>query len=860
MWCLWFSWSSCVFFCCVFHLTYGLRLAGCSGDHDAIELTENQSGQQTRCEDIAQNQQIQWALEISGRVTVIATCNSPNQPCDNINAGILTATRDSTSSTATFVPSAGPGSNGTFKNYDVICRPAGGSGVSCPVDTVYSPSSSEVSCSVTTSTRWTITVSCAVSKAYSALNRYRCDFRQGSSTGTSVGKSTYSSAVSSGYTSGTCTSTFPMPTSPGTYTYTVIVYPGVRSVSASVSVARPNNDPTITCTTQNGYIRENTALECRCTASDLGQPQGRLRVYRDNTHRVSGNYGNSSVQFGESSVSSADNNAVYRCVLDWATSDSEDRKTTFTLNVAYGPTRTDLPDPPVYDLHPTQSNPPLTLTCSAVGVNPGANYSWSGSQCAGITQSTCSFTPTQGDNGDVISCTAVNPITSVGKTSETRTLMIHYPPSSAPVITGYNGQGLYEGNTQTMTCTVHGGNPAVSSVTFTCDSGGQVSGVSSTIQVTASRDDDGRNCTCSAKWKNKSPSWYTLTASVTLQVYFPVTSVQLTLNNQTTLLEVAESQSTDVIFECTADFARPSPHLVLSDDQGREVARLTGGSSDVTGQRSVMTHTMRNARCENSAVYTCTADNEVGRPVNSSATLRVLCDMRVVSDSFDSQEDGVPVLDGSKGQGELHFQILTTDTPHTASFLYLGSHPTGAGYPPTLGLFSVTCEQTSVAFRSSCVLRTSNVTQDWAGYYNVTMATQTQAVSFTFRLQMQKASTSAPTTDNSGQCSVGFGAGVGVGLTVMIVVDIGITVCLWRRQWRLPCAAKPLPRPKVEERAVGVETVELELSANASDDAANNTGPYEELKPIDIGLKSVYSAMSPPPHTSGTEGAYENAT
>ncbi|XP_076438233.1 uncharacterized protein LOC143277331 [Babylonia areolata] len=862
MWCLWFSWSSCVFFCCVFHLTYGLRLAGCSGDHDAIELTENQSGQQTLCEDISQNQQIQWALETSGLVTILASCNSPNQPCDNVNTAILTATRDSTSSTATFVGSAGrPGGTGTYSGYDVICRPAGGSGVSCPVDTVYSPSSSEVSCSVTTSTRWTITVSCTVSKAYSALNRYRCDFRQGSSTGTSVGKSTYSSAVSSGYTSGTCTSsTFPMPTSPGTHTYTVIVYPGVRSVSASVSVARPNNDPTITCTTQNGYIPENTALECHCTASDLGQPQGRLRVYRGNTHRVSGNYGDSSVQFGESSVSSADNNAVYRCVLDWATSDSEDRKTTFTLNVAYGPTRADLTDPPVYELHPTQSNPNLTLTCSAVGVNPGATYSWSGSQCAGTTSSTCSFVPTQGNNGDVISCTAVNPITSVGKTSETRTLRIHYPPTSAPVITGYSGQGLYEGNTQTMTCTVQGGNPAVSSVTFTCDSGGQVSGVSSTIQVTASRDDDGRNCTCSAKWKNKSPSWYTLTASVTLQVYFPVTSVQLTLNNQTTLLEVAESQSTDVIFECTADFARPSPHLVLSDDQGREVARLTGGSSDVTGQRSVMRHTMRNARCENSAVYTCTADNEVGRPVNSSATLRVLCDMRVVSDSFDSQGDGVPVLDGSKGQGELHFQILTTDTPHTASFLYLGSHPTGAGYPPTLGLFSVTCEQTSVAFRSSCVLRTSNVTQDWAGYYNVTMATQTQAVSFTFRLQMQKASTSVPTTDNSGQWSEAFGAGVGVGLAVMIVVDIGITVCLWRRHWRLPCAAKPLPRPSMEERAVGVETVELELSANASNDAANNTGPYEELKPIDIGLKSVYSAMSPPPHTSGTEGAYENAT
>ncbi|XP_076438219.1 uncharacterized protein LOC143277324 isoform X3 [Babylonia areolata] len=601
-------------------VTVGLHLAGCSGHHDAIELTENQSGQQTRCEDISQNQQIQWALEISGQVTVLARCNSPNQPCYNVNTGILTATRDSTSSTATFVKSAGrPGGTGSYNGYDVLCRPAGGSGVTCPIDTIYSPSSSEVSCSVTTSTRWTITVSCTVSKAYSALNRYRCDFRQGSSTGTSVGKSTYSSAVSSGYTSGTCTSTFPRPTSPGTYTYTVIVYPGVRSVSASgsVTVARPNNDPTITCTTQNGYIRENTALECRCTASDLGQPQGRLRVYRDNTHRVSGNYGNSSVQFGESSVSSADNNAVYRCVLDWATSDSEDRNTTFTLNVAYGPTRADLTDPQVYDLHPTQSNPPLTLTCSAVGVHPGANYSWSGSQCAEITQSTCSFTPTQGDNGDTISCTAVNTITSVGKTSETRTLRIHYPPSSAPVITGYSGQVLYAGNTQTMTCTVQGGNPAVSSVTFTCDSGGQVSGVSSTIEVTASRDNNGKNCTCSAKWKNKSPSWYTLTDSVTLQVYYPPVPPTIDHRQQKYPFLAGESPTLYCTLPSGTDSGNPPATLTLTFE----------GQTGSPGQREVNVTLPVLTSADNGRRVVCEANNAFtvhsNTPVTQNRTLQV---------------------------------------------------------------------------------------------------------------------------------------------------------------------------------------------------------------------------------------------
>ncbi|KAL8592893.1 hypothetical protein ACOMHN_050720 [Nucella lapillus] len=111
--------------------------------------------------------------------------------------------------------------------------------------------------------------------------------------------------------------------------------------------------------------------------------------------------------------------------------------------------------------------------------------------------------------------------------------------------------------------------------------------------------------------------------------------------------------------------------------------------------------------------------------------------MRIAMDSFSSSEDGVPVLDSSPQQGELHFQVLTMDTPHTATFLYLGTDSTGAGYPPTSGLLSVTCAQTSVAYKSRCVLTASNVTQQWIGYYNVTIATSKHTVFFTFRLQMK---------------------------------------------------------------------------------------------------------------------------
>ncbi|XP_076453672.1 uncharacterized protein LOC143288894 isoform X2 [Babylonia areolata] len=569
------TWSTCVFLCCVLHLSTGLRMAGCSGDHDAIELAENQAGQQARCVGIIKmNRGIEWRLEAKGRVTILASCPSPGRPCTNHNTSILTATWNSTSSTVTFVQSAGrPGSTTSLNGSDLSCHAFRyhfiiHAHVSCPIDTIYSPSSDEVSCSVTTSTRWNITVSCTVSKAYSALNRYRCDFRQGNSSGPSLGTSRYSSGnVSDDYVNGSCTTTFPMPTSPGVLPYTVIVYPGVKPVSAppSVVVAHPGNDPAISCNTHRDFIFDNMALECTCAASDLGQPQGRLQVYRDadNTAHVSGDFGVSSVRFGESSVSIGDNNTLYSCVLDWATADSEDRKTTFTLRVA--------------------------------------------------------------------------------------------------------------------------------------------------------------------------------------------------------------------------------------------------------------------------------------------------SKLRIVSDSEHTPEDGGPVMDGSGGRGELGFHVLTEETLHIGTFFYLGSHPTGVGYPPEPGLLSATCQQTSVAYKSSCVLVASNVTRARAGYYTFTVATATQAVSFTFRLQSQKPAPASSSTLGS-DWAEGLGVGVAVGVAVMAAMVIGLAVGLWRRQWRMPCAESS-PRPSRNERAAVAAESSLDLSARASGDAdypaPQDTGLYEDVNQSDTGKRSVYSVMSDqPPHAS----------
>ncbi|XP_076438273.1 uncharacterized protein LOC143277375 [Babylonia areolata] len=351
--------------------------------------------------------------------------------------------------------------------------------------------------------------------------------------------------------------------------------------------------PSISCS-PTGYVSEGGELTCTCSG-DVGRPAGRLQLFRESTNTFThGQYGDNTLPV-TLTVNGADNGKTVRCDVDWITDITGQ---VFTIQVAYGPSRADLPGPSVYELHPTQSNnQPLTLTCSAVGVYPGATYSWSGSRCDGTTGNTCSFVPTQGDNGGDISCTAVNTITNVRKTSWTWTLWIHYPPSSPPVITGYSGGVLYAGNTQSMTCTVQGGNPAVSSVTFTCDSGGQVSGVSSTIQVTASRDNNGRQCTCSANWKNKNPPWYTQTASVTLQVYYAPVTPTIEYRQQKYPFLAGESPTLYCTLPSGADSGNPPASLTFE--------RQTGSA----GQREVSVTLPELTSADNGRRVMCQANN-----------------------------------------------------------------------------------------------------------------------------------------------------------------------------------------------------------------------------------------------------------
>ena len=103
------------------------------------------------------------------------------------------------------------------------------------------------------------------------------------------------------------------------------------------------------------------------------------------------------------------------------------------------------------------------------------------------------------------------------------------PPSSLPLISGVQDGGHSEGESLSLSCSVTGGQPPVSSVSFWC---GQQSGdksdttttVNGVTTVTSGVTFDpldltmtGTVCRCSAHWSER-PSLYTQTATATITV------------------------------------------------------------------------------------------------------------------------------------------------------------------------------------------------------------------------------------------------------------------------------------------------------------------------------------------------------
>lgn len=101
------------------------------------------------------------------------------------------------------------------------------------------------------------------------------------------------------------------------------------------ALARPLQPPIINCTMSTfPYVREQGDLTCTCTALDIGIPRGRLIGYYGGQRLNTSNFGDKYLNFGKRSLSRADDATPVKCTLDWATQDTDDRSTNFTLRIA----------------------------------------------------------------------------------------------------------------------------------------------------------------------------------------------------------------------------------------------------------------------------------------------------------------------------------------------------------------------------------------------------------------------------------------------------------------------------------------------------------------------------------------------
>lgn len=58
-------------------------------------------------------------------------------------------------------------------------------------------------------------------------------------------------------------------------------------------------------------------------------------------------------------------------------------------------------------------------------------------------------------------------------------------------------------------------------------------------------------------------------------------------------------------------------------DTGREIRVVLGGSVSKTNEKTVLTYTLQGVRVQDTGLYTCLANNGLGRDVSSSTALYV---------------------------------------------------------------------------------------------------------------------------------------------------------------------------------------------------------------------------------------------
>ncbi|XP_070184782.1 uncharacterized protein [Littorina saxatilis] len=314
--------------------------------------------------------------------------------------------------------------------------------------------------------------------------------------------------------------------------------------------------------------------------------------------------------------------------------------------------------------------------------------------------------------------------------------------------------------------------------------------------------------------------------SHTPQIGIPPSRTFLRLNNKESDHITYEGQH--VTFGCETSNGRPAPTVkLLNQDNNTELYQNV----------SSLVYTVM-ARCEDSGVYVCTSDNEMGPAVVSMLrTLSVQCQPRGPQDLGEVNFTGNPVSVG--------FDVTAYPVPHQISFTYIGMCDCQAVNQHAVT--GITLEgrcraKTAAIYIFTCTVTVSSVaTVAATGVYRIDVVNEVGNASFRLLVQVKGiTSSSSEATDTPYR---GLAVGFGVLSAVLIVVVTVILLWLWRHQWILPCAEKHTSRTTaVSKRDSSADDFYLEPITPPPDFQAP-TGPYATLNVAEIGQRSEYSEI-----------------
>ncbi|XP_070205929.1 uncharacterized protein [Littorina saxatilis] len=339
----------------------------------------------------------------------------------------------------------------------------------------------------------------------------------------------------------------------------------------------------------------------------------------------------------------------------------------------------------------------------------------------------CTFVPRVDDDTQDVICMATERNGSQVFRA-TYALNLTYPPESSAAITIEPPQTEPLTQGDTITCTVSGGKPRVTNVTFHCqhpdlaDRDDDVSGdgrtVSSSITVDTSQATEvNMTCTCSAHW-DPEPELYDDITNAEFMLEYRATVTNFTVNGSTSKT-VAESQK--VMFWCQGA-GRPSPTLILRK-RGNDTA-IRSGSPPEEGLRDHI----GSARCEDLGNYTCEANNNFPDPQSKTVQLFVKCSTRSADDSVDIANIY------NLTQAGRTFTVIGYPTPEIA-VVFCGNNTASDCQPAADSAFNKSCKRNqSAEHLVDCTITPVNITEDKTGLYNMTMKNTMGNVTVTFQI------------------------------------------------------------------------------------------------------------------------------